>query len=159
MKLSLPPGLEFDPSKLGEICSRPDATAGLCPPGSQVGTARAETSLFDRPLKGGIFIAQPEDGGQPDLWVALTARGFDLQARGTTKAQGDRFVTTLAGLPDVPMSSLALRLGAGKKMLSLADGPCAGGSPRRLAAALVVTGQNGVRRRMNVPIAMKARCG
>jgi hypothetical protein len=158
MKLSLPPALEFDASKLGEICSRRDAADGLCPAGSQVGTARAETSMLDRPLQGGIFVVQPEAGGQPDLWASLSARGFHLQARGGTKAVGDRFVTTLAGLPDVPMSFFAMRLGAGKGILSLATEPCVDGHPRRLAAALVVKGQSGAQRRLHLPIALKAHC-
>jgi hypothetical protein len=111
LAISLPQALKLNIGSLKEICSRPDARRGLCPPGSKVGTSRARTSLLDKPLEGSVYVVQPRDDGEPDLWVALSGGGLELAIRGTTANEDGRFVTKLAGLPDMPLSDFALRLG------------------------------------------------
>lgn len=159
LAVSLPPALKLNIGELKEICSRPDARRGLCPPGSRVGTSRARTPLLDRPLNGSIYVVQPRDDGEPDLWVVLSGGGVDLSIRGTSANDHGRFVTKLAGLPDLPLSSFTMRLGAaGDGLLSLEAGPCRGGRPRRLATEVAISGQNGARRGSRVAIATGASC-
>jgi hypothetical protein len=160
LALSLPPALKLNVSKLKEICSRPDARRGLCPPGSRIGTSQARTPLLDRPLAGSVYVVQPRDDGEPDIWVVLSGGGVELSIRGTSSNLHGRFATKLAGLPDMPLSSFTMRLGAaGDGLLSLEAGPCNGDQPRRLATEVLASGQNGARRNAKVAIATGARCG
>lgn len=160
LTLWLPPALKLTVGGLNEICSRPDARRGLCPPGSKVGTSRARTPLLDRPLIGSVYVVQPRDDGEPDLWVLLSGGGVRLSIRGTSVNRHGHFGTRLAGLPDMPLSSFSLRLGeAGDGLLSLQTRPCAGDLARRLDAKALVSGQNGARRNSKIAIATGARCG
>ena len=160
LRLSLPPAVELDLTQLGEICSRRDAIDGLCPDGSRVGAASARTPLLSRPLRGSVYVVQPRGDGQPDLWVRLEGGGLQLSVRGMTRSQDGRFVTQLAGLPDMPLAAFELRLGLDgeKKLLSLAAEPCAGDRPRAFVARFAAKAQNGAERRASPRIATGARC-
>ncbi len=159
MRLGLPDQLRFDVSGLDQICSRYDAQAGECPPGSKVGAARARTALLDEPLRGGIYVVQPAGKGQPDLWFSLGGSGVRLGMRSQTAIRDGQLVTNLRGLPDMPLTSLAIRLGGGEsEALELAGGLCRHGKPRRLGSTIDVEGQNGTRRTLRLPVHVKARC-
>ena len=158
LKIALPAPLRFDVSGLDQICSRYDALSGSCPPGSQVGVAMVRTDLLEGPLRGGIYATQPSGKGQPDLWFSLEAMGvrLDLLARASTHE--GRLITNLQRLPDMPLSSLAIRLGGKSGAFSLRGGPCRHGLPRRLGFAVQAEGQNGGRRTTRLPVDVKARC-
>lgn len=159
MKMSLPRALKFDIDGLEEICSRQDAQLGACPPGARVGTASARTSLLSQPLKGGVYVVQPNGTGLPDLSVGLTAMGVRLNVSGRTLERRGHLVTKLAGLPDVPLSNFAMRIGGGGDgVFALAASPCRNGRPRQFASSLLAEGQDGVRRRSRLPIEMKPMC-
>ncbi len=158
--VSMPPALKLSTAKLKEICSRPDARRNLCPPGSKVGTSRARTPLLGEPLTGSIYVVQPRDDGEPDLWVELSGGGIKLAVHGATETDHGRFGTRLAGLPDIPLSDFSMRLGSpGNSLLSLDADPCVDGRARRLDAELRVGGQNGARRSSRLAIATTASCG
>lgn len=160
LDLSLPPALSLDPGGLEEICSETDARRRLCPAGSRVGTATARTPLLSGALRGSMYVVQPhDDEGEPDIWVILSGDDISLAIRGNGAREHGRFVTKLGGLPDMPLSSLAMRLGAvGKGFLSLQASPCVGGHPRRLLAHFKATAQNGKRRDSELRVATGARC-
>ncbi len=159
LSVLLPPALKLDISQLKEICSRVDARRGLCPAGSRVGSARARTALLDEPLTGSIYVAQPRNGGEPDLWVALAAAGVQFGIRGTTATEHGRFATRISGLPDMPLSEFTMRLGsAGESVLSLDADLCAGGRSRRLESEFVARGQNGAKLSSRVPIVTRPPC-
>jgi hypothetical protein len=159
--VSMPPALKLGIGKLKEICSRPDARRNLCPPGSKVGTARAHTPLLgDKALTGTIYVVQPRDDGEPDIWMALSGDGVNLSLHGATENEHGRFATKLGGLPDMPLSDFTMRLGTpGNSLLSLDANPCGGGHAHRLEAELRVGGQNGAKRNSRVAIAGGASCG
>lgn len=158
--VSMPPALKLGIGKLKEICSRPDARRNLCPPGAKIGTARAHTPLLgEKALTGTIYVVQPRDDGEPDIWVALSGGGVKLSIHGAAENEHGRFATRLAGLPDLPLSDFTMRLGSpGNSLLSLDANPCAGRA-QRLEAELRVGGQNGIRRSSRVAIADDASCG
>jgi hypothetical protein len=160
LALSLPPALSPGIGGLREICSRPDAQRGLCPPGSKVGSSLARTPLLDQPLVGSVYVVRPHDNGEPDLWVALAGNGVKLSIQGKSSNDHGRFVTKLAGLPDMPLSSFSLRLGGpGDGLLSLGTKPCAHGRARALGTDVLLTGQNGARRDSSLAIATGSTCG
>lgn len=158
--VSLPPALKLSIGQLKEICSRADARRNLCPPGAKVGSSRARTSLLDEPLTGSIYVVQPRDDGDPDLWVELAGGGIALTVHGTTATENGRFATRLAGLPDMPLSDFTMRLGSpDESLLSLDAAPCVDGRMRQLDAELRANGQNGARRSSRLAIATGSRCG
>ncbi|HEU4735604.1 MAG TPA: hypothetical protein VFS48_01075, partial [Solirubrobacterales bacterium] len=160
LSLAMPPALKLHVDGLKEICSRPDARRGLCPLGSRIGTARARTPLLDESLAGSVYVVQPGDAGEPDIWVALAGGGIKLTVRGSTAPDHGRLLTKLSGLPDMPLSAFTMRLGGpGKNVLSFEASPCANGRPRRLGTELHVVGQNGARRLSTLLIATRSRCG
>lgn len=160
LALSLPPALKLNLGALKEICSRPDARRGLCPPGSRVGTSTAGTPLLDEPLEGSIYVVQPRGNGEPDLWVVLAGGGVKLSIRGTSAGDHGRFSTKLAGLPDMPLSKFTMRLGSpGDGLLRLDLNPCANRHADRLRAGVLASGQNGVRRSSELAITTGSGCG
>lgn len=160
LALSLPPALKLGVGGLDEICSRPDARRGLCPPGSKVGTSRARTPLLDEPLIGSIYVVTPKGKGEPDLWIALAGGGIEFAMRGTTSNDRGRLLTRLSGLPDLPLASFSLRLGGpGADLLSFDASPCRDGRPRLLGTDLRLLGQSGARRVVSLRIPTGARCG
>ena len=162
MRIALPRALGFDISGLREICSRRDAVDGLCSARARVGSARARTPMLGEPLKGAIYVVQPQGDGLPDLWIGLAARGLRVDVRGRTLKRRGRIFTSLVGLPDVPLSRFTMRLRGGKRgVLSLRTGVCGRRDRKRLLASpLVAKGQNGVRRTLRPMVsALCARTG
>ncbi len=160
MRLSLPPAFKFAPGGVSEICSHFDASRGKCPSGSRVGGATARTSLLKKPLRGAIFVAQPQKGdGLPDIWTRFSGEGIQVNMKGHSTVKHGRLVLDLAGLPDMPLSSFKMKLRQGSRgAISLGVPPCSGGRPRALGANVVMTGQNGARRAFRRRIANKAPC-
>jgi len=157
LKMSLPPALSFSPGGLEEICSRPDAINGRCPAKSRIGSASATTSLLGAPLRGSVYVAQPSGSGLPDIWVLLRGGGIEVNLKGSGASHHGKFVIDLGGLPDIPLSSFALKLRPGGA-ISLAAPPCRGDQPRRLAAPVAIAGQNAARRSFDLGIRSEADC-
>jgi hypothetical protein len=161
LALSLPPALKLGAGGLVEICSRIDAQRSHCPPGSKVGSARARTPLLGELLRGGIYVVQPRDDGEPDIWVGLSGGGIAYPPlRGTNSNDHGRSLTRLSGLPDLPLSSFSLRLGGpAVGLLSFEAAPCRRGKPRRLGTEIRVRGQSGARHASELAIPTGAHCG
>jgi hypothetical protein len=159
MRVSLPRAIELSPTGVEAICSRPDALHQECPGGARIGTARARTPLFDEPLSGAVYLVRPEGDGQPDMWLTLSRGDLRFGLSGRTEVDDGHFVAKLAGFPDMPLSSLTMRLGeAGGGALTLSGDPCARSQWDGLVFGLSLRGQNGARRRLRVPVATRARC-
>lgn len=159
IRMSLPPILGFGPGGLEEICSRPDAIVGDCPAGSRIGSATARTPLLAEPLRGSVYVAQPSGNGLPDIWTHLEGGGIEMNLRGGAPAQGGSTTIDLTGLPDLPLSSLSLRLWPGaRSAISLQARPCHNGTLRSLTAPVSLRGQNSARRVLSVRIGAKAGC-
>jgi hypothetical protein len=159
MKMTLPQALGFNIGGLKAICSRPDAAQGLCSAGARVGTAVARTSLLSKPLKGAIYVVQPNGTGLPDLGISLAAMGVKVEISGRTENQDGHFVTKLVGLPDMPFSTFTMRMNGGSNgVFSLAKNLCKGGRPRQLASTIAASGQDGSGRELKVPVETNAHC-
>jgi hypothetical protein len=159
LDLDLPRWLRLDSSGVAELCSRGAAQRGNCSARARVGSARAWTPLFAKPLRGSVFVAQPQSGEQPDLWVGLRGPGgVRLNLRGESAEVDGRVQTRLLGLPDTPLSRLVLELGGGKSgLFALGRGICR--DDARLRAGFLVEGQNGARARGRTSLGGKPRCG
>jgi len=158
LRVSFPSVLKFQVGGLKEICSRPDAAAGKCPDGSRVGSASARTPLLGRPLKGSVYIVAPSDAGQPDLGLSLAANGVHFDLRGHTSTRHGHLATVLAGLPDIALSSITMRLGGdGSEAFSLRNIPCVKGRRKQPLAEIRAGAQNGAKWIRQLPIDVKAK--
>jgi hypothetical protein len=159
IEMSLPPALEFALGGIEEICSHRDAASGSCPSGAMIGSVRSRSPLLKKPLKGAIYVAQPRGDGQPDIWTHFSGEGLEVNMRGRSLIRDGSPVLELTGLPDIPLSSFAMRLRQGSQgAITLASRPCVGSKRRHFGADVAAAGQNGARRAFRVGIAMKARC-
>lgn len=159
LRIAFPKALRLALSAVKEICSRQDAADGDCPARSKVGTATARTPMLNQLLRGSIFIVRPRGNGFPDLWVALEARGVKTQLSGTSSIHDGHFVTTLAGLPDTPLSDVTMRIGSSQRgTFSLRGDTCVNGHPRRFAASILARGQDGAERKLHPGIRIQMRC-
>jgi hypothetical protein len=148
MAMSLPPGLRMSGSGLSALCARRQAVRGKCPKGSKVGLGFGRTSLLPEPMKGTVYLAQPEDGdGEPDLWTHLEGEGVELNLHSTSELEHGRVVSRFEDLPDMSLSTFTMQLTGGKHgVLVLDRGVCQGGQPRRLRAPAEMEAQNGAQR-------------
>jgi hypothetical protein len=158
--ISLPTQLQFDGAGPDAICSRRAAIKGRCPAGSRVGSASAVTPSFAAPLKGGVYVAQPRGGGQPDIWTHLEGGGVSLDMRSGSTSKDGQLHTKLSDLPDFPVSKLRLSFNGGKGgLFSLKGDLCRHGKPRALRGGVLSEGQNGAQVRAPLPVAARVRCG
>jgi hypothetical protein len=157
-RLVLPPELKLGIGGLKELCSRLDASQGVCPSGSRAGSAVARTPLLDGLLRGGVYMAQPDGDAPPDMWVRLSGAGLSMDLRSrSARAKSGRYVSVLGGMPDTPMSAFTMRLGGSSTVVSLRAGVCRRSDPR-LFARVTATAQNGRSASLRVPIALRGAC-
>jgi hypothetical protein len=140
--IALPASLAPDLAGVHSICARQDAIDQRCPSSSRVGRARAVTPLTADPLLGPIHVVQPEGSGPPELWTSIDSDGLSFNIRTSLSVRRGRMHTRIAGLPDITLSTFAMRLGGRDDgFLSFKRDPC-GSSDRHWAATAELEGQN-----------------
>jgi hypothetical protein len=150
-QIALPRLLHFTGKGALELCARGAAAEGRCGKNAQVGTATGRTPLLKQPMKGVVYSVQPKGKGLPGIWVDLRGGGIRIWLRGKTEVDHGHAVTTLAGVPDFPLSSFQLRLRGGKHgPLTLVGNPCAS----RLRASLRLIGHNAAELRPHARVAV-----
>jgi hypothetical protein len=114
VEVTLPDGLGANPAGLARACPVEQLDANACPPSAVVGSVRADTPLLPAPLQGPVLIVKPKGGVLPEL--SLELRGaINLRLRATVGfGPRGRLKTVFDGIPDVPLSRLALTLNGGK---------------------------------------------
>jgi hypothetical protein len=155
----LPPSSQIDNAHINNPCTRVQFNADRCPPGSILGTARAETPLLDAPLEGPVYFRS--NGGErelPDIVAHLEGQfeivlvGFvdTIPVKGT---EGGRLRTRFLGVPDAPVSKFRLNLFGGRRGLLVNNRNICKGT---LRTKLRLTGQNG--RTHNTSPLLKTSC-
>ncbi len=102
-----------------------------CPNAAKIGTAEADSVLLGEPLKGSIFLAQPDDpftlarGSENPfdslfaLYVVLRNAGLGVLVKQPVEVEADpasgRLVATAADLPQFPFRHLRLRFREGER--------------------------------------------
>jgi hypothetical protein len=140
---TLPLGIAPDLAALSISCASADFDAGTCADNTKVGSATAVTPLLADPLTGPVYLVAPPGGGLPGLGIALGGLlPVKLHANVAISPEG-RLVSTLDGLPDVPLSRFTLVLAGGDKGLLLSvEDLCA--TPRPIDGSF--TSQSGMER-------------
>jgi hypothetical protein len=135
VEVTLPKGLGADPKALARACPAAQLAANTCPKSAVVGSVRADTSLLPVPLQGPVLIVKPQNGVLPELSLELHG-AIDLRLRATVGfGPGGRLKTVFDGIPDVPLSRLALTLNGGKSGIVAAGKSLCGSSALKLDAS------------------------
>ncbi len=141
--VTLPQSAFIDNAHLSNPCTRvvfaEGATPGeRCPPSSEIGFARAETPLLDKPLEGPVYL-RSSSHTLPDIVAALGGQIF-VELDGRISSVHQRLRTTFETVPDAPISKFTLSLDGGKKgLLVNSENLC----KKRQVASSLMTGQNG----------------
>jgi hypothetical protein len=158
--VTLPKAVRLDEDAISVICARQRATDNRCPSASRVGTASVTTPLLAEPLTGSVYVVRPEGNGKPDLWAMFSGSGVRITLRAATVAKkGQAVRAEFTDLPDLPISSLTLRLRGGKGgVLSGAESFCSKRRARRITAQGALVGHNGARSTRTVRVSARPRC-
>ncbi|HXW58590.1 MAG TPA: hypothetical protein VEJ23_03835 [Solirubrobacteraceae bacterium] len=126
-----------------------------CPPGSKVGSARANTILLPGKLQGpAIFVSH---GGEafPDLDLVLEANGIRVIVVGHTKITKGITTTNFESTPDSPVSSITVVLPLASNSALAANGNLC---TQSLVMPTTITAQNGKVFKQNTKI-QPVNCG
>jgi hypothetical protein len=138
--VALPHSLILDNAHIRSPCTRAALAADNCPPGSVIGSAKAETPLLSAPLEGPVYLATGFGHKLPDLIVDLKGQiDVVLDGRIDTTAK-EQIRTTFQTIPDAPVSKFTLSLDGGNKgLLFSSENLC----KKRQVAVAKIGAQNG----------------
>ncbi len=134
-RVVLADGLTISPSAADGLKSCSDAEIGIgsddpvrCPDGSKIGTVAATTPLLKESLEGGVYVGaqqsdDPESGRMFRIFLVLEnkQRGVRVKLAGQVRVTGDdktgkgQLETIFDNNPQVPVSTIALRLKTGAR--------------------------------------------
>lgn len=123
-----------------------------CPPGAYVGTATVSTPVLPDRLTGPAILVSHGGAAFPDLDLILSGDGVTVILVGHTNIVKNITSSNFASLPDVPVSSVEVKLPQGKKSALGAVGNLC---KRRLSMPTTITGQNGkvIRQKTKIAVA------
>jgi hypothetical protein len=150
--LLLPPGMTLNPAVAGGLaaCTPAELERGRphfdprtgCPEAARIGSASAETPLFDDPFTGELYVAEPDDPataapGAENPFDSLLAlylvlrspqRGvlLSLPIRVEADPQTGRLSAELPDVPQLPLSRLSLHFNSGPRGPLAAPPQCGG---------------------------------
>jgi hypothetical protein len=148
--VTLPEGMTINPSlaaglgvcgPAGYAAETATSAAGAgCPETSKIGTFTVESQLFINPVKGNIYLAQPDDPATPapgaenpfDSLLALylvakdPARGVLVKVPGklTPDPASGRLTATFEGLPQLPYANLKIHFREGQRAPLVTPSAC-----------------------------------
>jgi hypothetical protein len=123
-----------------------------CPPGAYVGTVTVSTPVLPDRLSGPAILVSHGGAAFPDLDLVLSADGVRVILVGNTNIAKGITSSNFASLPDVPVSSVEVKLPQGRKSALGANGSlCA----HPLYMPTTITAQNGkvLRQRTRIAVA------
>jgi hypothetical protein len=114
--VALPRSEFLEQSHINTICTRVQFAADNCPRGSIYGYAKAITPIFDKPLKGPVYL-RSSDNPLPDLVADLRGQVRVALVGRIDSAKNGGMRSTFDSVPDAPVSKFIITLKGGKKGL------------------------------------------
>ncbi len=108
--------------KLACVAATFEANPGACPSGSRVGSATATTPALPGTLSGTVYFVSHGGEAFPDIDAVLQGSGITTILVGHTNVVNNIITTTFESLPDVPVSSFAMKLPTGSNSVLAANG-------------------------------------
>jgi hypothetical protein len=157
VKTTLPKQLPARLTTLNKACTAAtfQVNPASCPAGAVVGTATASTPVLPNPMSGPAILVSHGGAAFPDLEFVLSGNNVTVIVDGTTDIKNGITTSTFAAVPDVPISSFALKLPSGSDSLLSANGNLC---TKPLVMPTVLEGQNGTKVTQNTKISA-SRCG
>ncbi len=159
VKIDVPKQLPVRLTTLQHACLAAvlEANPAGCPAASVVGSVTVITPVLRHALVGPVYLVSHGGASPPGLEFVLQGEGVTVDIVGHTTIRHGVISAAFSSLPDVPISTLGLVLGAGPHSLLAANLPVkAKGSlcGQSLAMATAITGQNGAVRRQTTRLAV-----
>lgn len=137
--VTLPRSISTNLETINQACPPEVFAQGRCSERANVATATAVSPLISRPLTGRTWLVRVGTG-LPKLVVQLRGE-VSLDLEGIVRiSRSQQVVTTFGAIPDLPLSSFALKFRSRQGVLTTVGNLCSGGP---LGASFV--GQNGKR--------------
>jgi hypothetical protein len=123
-KVTFPEGMTVNPSSADGLGACSDAQIALqseddptCPESSKIGTLSLETPVLTKPLEGDVYLGRQTENQLIRMFLVLKGQGVLLKIPGKVDADPvtGRLVTTFKNNPQLPFSSLKLRLKSGPR--------------------------------------------
>jgi uncharacterized repeat protein (TIGR01451 family) len=148
VKVDIPKQLPVRLAALQHACLAATIAAdpASCPVASVVGSVTVLTPVLRQRLVGPVYLVSHGGAQTPGIELVLQGEGVSVDVVGRTIVKHGVLSAAFSSLPDVPISTLGLVLGAGPHSLLAANLPAkANGSlcGQSLAIATELTGQNG----------------
>jgi hypothetical protein len=147
------PGSELlENTHIRTVCTREQYAAGGglgagCPKGAIYGHAKVWTPLLGQPLSGPVYL-RSSTHKLPDLVLSLHGL-FDLELVGRIDSVRGRIRVVFAGIPDAPLSRVALSMKGGRKgLLANSTDLCRGAHRARVRLAAHNARRRGARPRV-----------
>ncbi len=154
-KLSFPLGLGLNPSAANGLlaCSDEQFAKGTenpvsCPAKSKIGTVSIATPPLPEPISGEVFVGKqlsrnPASGDEYRIFIDAESSRFGLSVRLIGKVSADpitgQLTTSLSELPQVPFSSVTLRLDGGPTATLTSPATC---GPHKTTATMTPWTEN-----------------
>jgi hypothetical protein len=151
--VALPKHLPSRLSTLNHACPQATFNANplLCPSNSHVGSATVATPVLPGKLTGPAIFVSHGGAAFPDLDLVLRGDGVTVILVGNTNIAKGITTSNFAALPDVPVSSVEVRLPVGKNSALTAVGKLC---KQRLIMPTTITAQNGKLIKRNTKISV-----
>ena len=143
LSVTLPPGMAISLSAangLGACTNTPEpgrpegeialhsGVAAKCPESSELGEAEVRTPLLEEPLKGAVYLAQPEtfEGSLIGLYVVVEGGGVTIKLAGKATLDPSTGQVSLAfnDLPQLPLNEVELSLFSGPRAALVTPPTC-----------------------------------
>ncbi len=150
--VTMPAGVATDLNNVNaRSCVSPEAAiAGTCPDTSKLGSAEILTSALPEPVNGTLYMVKLPNAALPGVAIHVRDQiAFDVI--GTTKLdKSSRLMATFDGLPDTPISKMALVFNGGQTgVLQLGKEIC---GVKGLSTDGTLGSHHGVSRNLSVPV-------
>ena len=156
--VTLPHSEFLEQAHIHNPCTRAQFAEGQvpgerCPPDTDIGFAKAESPLLEKPLEGPVYLLTAPGRHLPDIVAALNGQ-IDIALVGHVESAPGRLRTTFETVPDAPVSQFTLTLDGGSKgLITNSTNLC--GSTEHVSVQM--DGQNG--KTANQDPVLQAQCG